>query len=67
MSDDGGGFRARAARYVKVSTRVGGLAAKLAGERYLGLNLDRQKHAEDLRAAHEGFFPKLMGADAVLA
>ncbi len=27
MSDDGGGFRARAARYAKVSTRVGGLAA----------------------------------------
>lgn len=67
MSDDGGGFRARAARYVKVSTRVGGLAAKLAGERYLGLNLDRQKHAEDLRAALGGLKGPLMKVAQLLS
>ena len=34
-----------------MSAAVGGLAARLAGARYLGINLDRAKHAGDLRAA----------------
>ena len=41
----------RVRRYAQVGTRVGGLAARLAGKRYLGLPLDRRKHAEDLRIA----------------
>jgi hypothetical protein len=38
-------------QYVRVGASVGGLAAKLAGQRFLGLTLDKDKHASDLRAA----------------
>ncbi len=41
----------RVRRYARVGTAVGGLAARLAGQRYLGLALDRARHAEDLRVA----------------
>ena len=41
----------RIRRYAKVSRSVGGLAAKLAGERYLGMSVDRRRHAVDLRNA----------------
>jgi predicted unusual protein kinase regulating ubiquinone biosynthesis (AarF/ABC1/UbiB family) len=67
MSDDRGGLGARAARYARVSTKVGGLAAKLVGERYLGLTLDRQKHAEDLRAALGGLKGPLMKVAQLLS
>ena len=33
---------------------MGGLAARLAGERYFGLNLDRGRHAAELKAALGG-------------
>ena len=66
MSDDGG-LGARARRYARVSTRVGGLAARLAGERYLGLPLDRRKHAEDLRDALGGLKGPLMKVAQLLS
>ena len=37
----------RVLRYAKVSKSVGGLAAKLVGERYLGISIDRRRHAEE--------------------
>ncbi len=66
MSDEGG-LGARARRYARVSTRVGGLAARLAGERYLGLPLDRRKHAEDLRQALGGLKGPLMKVAQLLS
>lgn len=66
MSDEGG-LGARARRYARVSTRVGGLAARLAGERYLGLPLDRRKHAEDLREALGGLKGPLMKVAQLLS
>mgnify|MGYP007000141549 CR=1 len=39
----------RARRFAKVGKTVGGLAAKLAGERYLGLKIDRKDHANALK------------------
>ena len=51
MSDEGDSLTGRLGRYARVGTSVGGLAVKLAGQRYLGLSLDREKHANDLRAA----------------
>ena len=48
MSDDGG-LGARVRRYARVSTKVGGLAARLGAARYLGVTIDRQRHAEELR------------------
>ncbi len=35
-------------RYSRVSGNMANLAIKLAGEKYLGLNIDRDKHAENL-------------------
>ena len=39
----------RIKRYAKVTSAVGGLAAKLAGEKYLGLKIDKENHAKQLR------------------
>ena len=50
MSEDDS-LPGRLGRYAKVGASVGGLAAKLAGQRYLGLSLDRDKHATELKAA----------------
>ena len=47
-------FGGRIRRYAKVTSTMGGLAARVAGERYLGWNIDREKHAADLRQALGG-------------
>ena len=47
MADEGDSLGGRLGRYARVGASVGGLAAKLAGQRYLGLSLDRDKHATD--------------------
>jgi len=41
----------RLTRYAKVSTTMGGLAARLAGEKYLGIGINRDKHAIQLTQA----------------
>ena len=46
---------------------MGGLAARLAGERYLGLNLDRGRHAAELKAALGGIKGPLMKVAQLLA
>jgi predicted unusual protein kinase regulating ubiquinone biosynthesis (AarF/ABC1/UbiB family) len=38
-------------RYAQVGGVVGKLATKLAGQKYLGLKLDKTKHAEEIRSA----------------
>ena len=65
--DEGDSLGGRLGRYAKVGASVGGLAAKLAGQRYLGLSLDRDKHANDLRAALGGLKGPLMKAAQLLA
>jgi len=66
MADEGGiGTRAR--RYAKVGRAVGGLAAKFAGERYLGLKIDRLEHAEDLKLALGGLKGPLMKVAQILS
>jgi predicted unusual protein kinase regulating ubiquinone biosynthesis (AarF/ABC1/UbiB family) len=57
----------RMRRYARVSTAVGGLAARLAGARYLGLTLDRGRHAADLKAALGGIKGPLMKVAQLLA
>lgn len=39
----------RLGRYARVGTSMGGLAAKLAGEKFLGLTINRDDHAKALR------------------
>jgi predicted unusual protein kinase regulating ubiquinone biosynthesis (AarF/ABC1/UbiB family) len=41
----------RLRRYARVGAAVGGLAARLGAERVLGLTIDRERHAEELRLA----------------
>jgi predicted unusual protein kinase regulating ubiquinone biosynthesis (AarF/ABC1/UbiB family) len=50
----------RVRRYAKVGTAMGGIAARLAGERYLGVKRDPAKGAEDLRTALGGLKGPLM-------
>ena len=57
----------RARRYVKVGRAVGGLAARVAGERYLGLSLDKSKHAEDLKQALGGLKGPLMKVAQIMS
>jgi predicted unusual protein kinase regulating ubiquinone biosynthesis (AarF/ABC1/UbiB family) len=65
MSEDGFGLRLK--RYAEVGGAVGGLAAKLAGQRYLGLGLDKSKHAFDLKSALGGLKGPLMKVAQILA
>jgi predicted unusual protein kinase regulating ubiquinone biosynthesis (AarF/ABC1/UbiB family) len=67
MSADGDNLTGRMRRYARVSTAMGGLAARLAGERYLGLPLDRVRHAADLKAALGGIKGPLMKVAQLLA
>jgi predicted unusual protein kinase regulating ubiquinone biosynthesis (AarF/ABC1/UbiB family) len=57
----------RVRRYARVTTAVGGLAARLAGERYLGVKLDRSRHAEELRLALGGLKGPLMKVAQLMA
>jgi predicted unusual protein kinase regulating ubiquinone biosynthesis (AarF/ABC1/UbiB family) len=57
----------RVRRYVKVGGAVGGFAARLAGERFLGVPLDRGRHASDLRAALGGLKGPLMKVAQILS
>ena len=57
----------RVRRYVQVGSAVGGFAARLAGERFLGVRLDRGRHASDLRAALGGLKGPLMKVAQILS
>ena len=65
--DEQNSFGGRFARYARVSTAVGGLAARMAGERYLGIKVDRDAHAKELRAALGGLKGPLMKVAQLLA
>jgi predicted unusual protein kinase regulating ubiquinone biosynthesis (AarF/ABC1/UbiB family) len=64
---DDNSLSGRVRRYAQVSTAMGGLAARLAGERYLGLNLDRGRHASELKTALGGIKGPLMKVAQLLA
>ena len=57
----------RVRRYARVSTTMGGLAARLAGNRYLGLKLERGQHAEALKDALGGLKGPLMKVAQMMA
>jgi predicted unusual protein kinase regulating ubiquinone biosynthesis (AarF/ABC1/UbiB family) len=57
----------RVRRYAQVSTAMGGFAARLAGERYLGIGLDRGRHAAELKAVLGGIKGPLMKVAQLLA
>jgi predicted unusual protein kinase regulating ubiquinone biosynthesis (AarF/ABC1/UbiB family) len=64
---EGNTLAGRMRRYARVSATVGGLAARLAGARYLGLEVDRARHAAELRSALGGIKGPLMKVAQLLA
>jgi predicted unusual protein kinase regulating ubiquinone biosynthesis (AarF/ABC1/UbiB family) len=60
-------FSARAARYARVGTNVGSVAAKIAASRLFGLSLDRGKNAADLTAALGGLKGPIMKVAQLMA
>ncbi|MDB2390842.1 AarF/UbiB family protein [Alphaproteobacteria bacterium] len=60
-------FGGRLRRYAQVTSTMGGLAARVAGERYLGFDIDRSKHAADLRKALGGLKGPIMKVAQILS
>ena len=57
----------RLARYGRVSTSMAGLAARLAGKRYLGFKIEREEHAVQLMGALGNLKGPLMKVGQILA
>ena len=66
-NDEENRLSARAARYVKVGTNVGGLAAKAAGQRLFGLERNDAQMAGDLAAALGGLKGPIMKVAQLLS
>ena len=60
-------FSARARRYASVGANVGGVAARMAGARLFGFDLDRAKNAAELAAALGGLKGPIMKVAQLLA
>ena len=60
-------FSARAARYARVGANVGGVAARIAGARLFGLELDRGRNAMELAAALGGLKGPIMKVAQLMA
>jgi predicted unusual protein kinase regulating ubiquinone biosynthesis (AarF/ABC1/UbiB family) len=60
-------FSARMGRYAKVGTNMGGIAAKVAGARLFGMELDNAKNAAELAEALGGLKGPLMKVAQLLS
>ncbi|HEV8391418.1 MAG TPA: AarF/ABC1/UbiB kinase family protein [Dongiaceae bacterium] len=67
MTDERNSLGGRVMRYARVGRAVGGLAARVAGQRYLGLKVDRAGNAADLKAALGGLKGPLMKVAQIMA
>ncbi len=67
MTNEDNRFSARAARYVRVGTNVGAVAARVAGSRLFGYELDRSKNAAELAAALGGLKGPMMKVAQLLS
>ncbi|MGB0719335.1 MAG: ABC1 kinase family protein [Bdellovibrionales bacterium] len=67
MSTDKTNIASRVTRYGKVSGTMAGLAAKLAGEKYFGLKIERDEHAQALMQALGNLKGPLMKVGQILA
>ncbi|MCY4238596.1 MAG: AarF/ABC1/UbiB kinase family protein [Rhodospirillaceae bacterium] len=65
--NDNSSLGGRVRRYVRASRAVSGLAARVAGERYLGVKFDRKEHAAELRASLGGLKGPLMKVAQLLS
>ena len=68
MSDnEANRFTARAARYARVGTNIGGVAARIASQRFLGVGGDSARGAADLATALGGLKGPLMKVAQLLS
>jgi predicted unusual protein kinase regulating ubiquinone biosynthesis (AarF/ABC1/UbiB family) len=67
MTDERNSLGGRVMRYARVGRAVGGLAARVAGQRYLGLKIDRAEHAAELTAALGGLKGPLMKVAQIMS
>lgn len=67
MSINEDSLTGRLKRYTNVSTAVGGLMARLLGDRYLGVSIDAPQHAEDLKVTLGHLKGPLMKIAQILA
>jgi predicted unusual protein kinase regulating ubiquinone biosynthesis (AarF/ABC1/UbiB family) len=65
--DERDSFGSKLKRYGQVSTTMAGLAARLAGERYLGLQIERGEHATQLTQALGNLKGPLMKVGQILS
>lgn len=65
--DDNDSLRGRVKRYTQVGTAVGGIAARFAGGRFLGMSVDNLENASELKAALGGLKGPLMKVAQILA
>ncbi|WP_032113822.1 ABC1 kinase family protein [Candidatus Paracaedibacter symbiosus] len=67
MFQDDSTLFGRFKRYARVSSAMTGLATRLAGEKYLGVEIDREQHAKDLQQLLGGLKGPLMKVAQFLA
>ncbi len=67
MTEERNSLGGRVMRYARVGRAVGGLAARVAGQRYLGLKVDRAENAADLKAALGGLKGPLMKVAQIMS
>ena len=67
MEDSSSNTRGRLKRYAKVTGTMGNLAMRMAGERYLGIKMDRGNHAAELREALGNLKGPIMKVAQILA
>jgi len=67
MSNEDNRFSARAARYMRVGTNVGAVAAKVAGQRLFGFEANSAKDAAELAAALGGLKGPIMKVAQLLS
>ena len=60
MAEDRANFFGEMRRFARTSGAVGGIAARVAGQRYLGIKSNKTAHAEDLKAILGGLKGPLM-------
>jgi predicted unusual protein kinase regulating ubiquinone biosynthesis (AarF/ABC1/UbiB family) len=67
MSEDNSKFIKKAGRYASLSGSATSLAMKLAGEKFLGLKIDRDMHSEDLKKILGNLKGPIMKVGQILA
>ena len=65
--DDADTLSGRVGRYARVTSAMGGLAARVAGEKFLGLKVERDQHAKQLTEVLGGLKGPLMKVAQILS